>query len=668
MADALMGDVGAAAQAGDWRRCADAYLDAYYTSTKTWEYRQNVWSGYTSVLREGNTPVLDSDFDTLSGVANDEGAHIYDRVQAHFTLGHTRNSAREYEASRSAYTAAITLAVSADDVLLNDVVTMATNEGYKPRRVRGLIDDLTTFALDNRRSLAAMLSSSEDAMPGGACGAEGTDAEAAAGGGQFDEPVVLTKSAVEYSLSYFEIVMRRRASEASSGTEPAQSSFAEGVSFGGMNVSDDGEWAMVALPSPEGDTEAPLSPTLVSFRSSLFTDEFETYLPVPLASSRHCDVHSCVLSAEDHTCLESGACASLPPRSLPGHLHPMGDQFTAPLAVADGVDPAVAQRHPPEDASTRTAGESPEVVDALSFWTNFVGALRPVVIRGGAARAETSPWTDEWLTAHCTLATGRPWRALIEKNNRVVQNDRHPLMYDWDFCDFVQNYTKPEFKNMLYTVTPLSEPGVDLLRDLRIPEALRCREVHDTIHEARLWMSGGNTTSSLHFDTHDNLMLQLDGSKELFLFHPNQSHHFYSDFHTKFGLSPISADWVDLDRFPDFASAAAHHTVLRKGDALYIPDGWWHLIKSKPGRNVAVAVEFEPFVPDVLGAWPPDVLQRYRWKGAFWAESVRIKYEMRQRLGASHYLGAATNKPIACDELLPSVPFAHLAPQMAGRR
>jgi hypothetical protein len=73
-------------------------------------------------------------------------------------------------------------------------------------------------------------------------------------------------------------------------------------------------------------------------------------------------------------------------------------------------------------------------------------------------------------------------------------------------------------------------------------------------------------------------------------------------------------------------------------------------------------------VPDVLGAWPPDVLQRYRWKGAFWAESVRIKYEMRQRLGASHYLGAATDKPIACDELLPSVPFAHLAPQMAGGR
>ena len=208
-------------------------------------------------------------------------------------------------------------------------------------------------------------------------------------------------------------------------------------------------------------------------------------------------------------------------------------------------------------------------------------------------------------------------------------------------------------------------PGwIILLRDLRVPEALRCKEVRDTIYEARLWMSGGNTTSSLHFDTHDNLMLQLDGAKELLLFHPNQSHHFYSDFHNKFGLSPISADRVDLDRFPDFAAAATYRTVLRKGDALYIPDGWWHLIKSLPGRNVAVAVEFEPFVQHVLPLWPREVLERYHWKGTFWAERVRIKYEMRQRLSATQYESTATGELVTCDEVLPSVPFAHLAAQM----
>ena len=148
-----------------------------------------------------------------------------------------------------------------------------------------------------------------------------------------------------------------------------------------------------------------------------------------------------------------------------------------------------------------------------------------------------------------------------------------------------------------------------------------------------------------------SVLLQIDGTKELFLFHPNESHHFYSDFHNKFGLSPISADRVDLDRYPDFARAATHRMLLRPGDLGYIPDGWWHLVKSHR-RNVAVAIEFEPFSRDGERVWPVDVLARYRWPGLFWAEQVRIKYEMRERLGATRYASATTGVPVRCESRL----------------
>ena len=148
------------------------------------------------------------------------------------------------------------------------------------------------------------------------------------------------------------------------------------------------------------------------------------------------------------------------------------------------------------------------------------------------------------------------------------------------------------------------------------------------------------------------MMVQLDGTKEIFLWHPRESHYFYSDFHTKFGLSPISADRVDLDRYPRFADAATHRAVLRKGDALYIPDGWWHLVRSDGPRNVAVAIEFEPFARgDEQRHWPDDVLERYHWPGLFWAEQVRIKYEMRERLSAANYASATTGRPIRCGRL-----------------
>jgi hypothetical protein len=312
------------------------------------------------------------------------------------------------------------------------------------------------------------------------------------------------------------------------------------------------------------------------------------------------------------------------------------------------------------------------VVDAKSFWDLYVAELKPVLVKGGGAPSAVLPWDDSFLARRCALERGRPWRALIEKNNRIVQNDRHPLMLTWTFCDFLRSYAEPEYENMLYTVTPLFEPGVTLLRYLRVPEMLRCDELHSSIYQARMWMSRGNTTSSLHFDTHDNLMLQLDGTKELFLWHPNQSAYMYSDFHTKFGLSPINTDRVDLERFPEFAKSHAHRALLRPGDALYIPDGWWHVVHSYPGRNLAVAIEFQPLDGDVERHWPPEVVSRFHWKGLFWAEQVKIRYEMRERLGRSHYASAQSESQeagrpgstITCDKLAPPALFADLSEQL----
>ena len=543
------------------------------------------------------------------------------------------------------------------------LVTVATTEGYSPTAVGSIIDDLRRYAIDNARGLPAQQA---DALGGSGASAVhqhtpgGTHQHTpggliAAGGAyndvDFDKPVVQTKSAVEYQHTYFEIAMRRRAQEAAQAAgatgraiDEAGSTQADEAVVGGGRV-----FGSVAV-SASGST-ALIDAAEVGLSSSWYTREFEDVLPLPHPSPRECNVHSCVLLADDIACQRNGSC------SLPlGHLEGMGSQFAAPIPVEEMADAAYA--------ASDDGGARPPPADPRRFWKRFVGGYRPVVVRGGASSLIDEPWDDAFLKRHCRLDGGMAWRALIERNNRVVQNDRHPLMYDWTFCTFIHNYTRPDYKNMLYVVTPLTERGVALPRHLRVPDVLRCAELHGTIYEARLWMSGGNTTSSLHFDTHDNLMLQLDGSKEVYLWHPRESAKFYSDFHNKFGLSPISADRVDLDRFPEFAAAATHRALMRKGDSLYIPDGWWHLIRSH-GRNVAVAVEFEPFERNGESHWPDEVLGRYRWPGLFWAEQVRIKYEMRQRLGPRQYTSPITRVPIRCESLEEHpMLFSALAQQM----
>jgi len=90
---------------------------------------------------------------------------------------------------------------------------------------------------------------------------------------------------------------------------------------------------------------------------------------------------------------------------------------------------------------------------------------------------------------------------------------------------------------------------------------------------------GLHAQSSLHFDTHENILMQLDGEKEILLFHPNETANFYMDHHNKYGLSPVNVDHVDLQRFPRVSNATVMRTRLLPGDAVYLPDGWWHVIR-----------------------------------------------------------------------------------------
>ena len=165
---------------------------------------------------------------------------------------------------------------------------------------------------------------------------------------------------------------------------------------------------------------------------------------------------------------------------------------------------------------------------------------QPILLKGGAAAwTNLMDWTDEALLEQCMLSDGRPWRVLVEKQNRITQNDRNPLMPDWDFCKFLTEYRKPEYKNMLYLVTGIGEKGLRLAEKLAVPGVLACDELLHALYDARMWMSLGNTTSSMHFDTHDNLLLQISGEKEVLMWHPSQGSKFYMDHFEKFGARPV---------------------------------------------------------------------------------------------------------------------------------
>lgn len=120
-----------------------------------------------------------------------------------------------------------------------------------------------------------------------------------------------------------------------------------------------------------------------------------------------------------------------------------------------------------------------------------------------------------------------------------------------------------------------------------------CPELTHAMRGTRIWMSAGNTSSSLHFDTHDAVVMQMHGTKHWILYHPNSAPQTYMDHVDRYGLSPINTDRVDLHRFPEFESAHAEHVFMVPGDILYLPALVWHVVHTPPGRNVAVVRETE---------------------------------------------------------------------------
>ena len=107
------------------------------------------------------------------------------------------------------------------------------------------------------------------------------------------------------------------------------------------------------------------------------------------------------------------------------------------------------------------------------------------------------------------------------------------------------------------------------------------------------WFGSGGTRTPLHFDSYDNLFVQLVGVKYVRLYYHDSDnrHKLYlgsrkagSDDKGAAGkqgnMSMVDVENVDADSFPLFADLKYEEALLMPGDALYIPAGMFHYVRS----------------------------------------------------------------------------------------
>jgi hypothetical protein len=118
-----------------------------------------------------------------------------------------------------------------------------------------------------------------------------------------------------------------------------------------------------------------------------------------------------------------------------------------------------------------------------------------------------------------------------------------------------------------------------LLRDLEVPAALRGAP----LAQINLWASPAPTRSSLHYDPYANLLCLVQGAKTVRLAPPAATPRLRPQpaFHES--ANHAAADlWDDAPGGAGPARDVLEFELL-PGDALLIPEGWWHQVQSAGG-------------------------------------------------------------------------------------
>jgi hypothetical protein len=93
-----------------------------------------------------------------------------------------------------------------------------------------------------------------------------------------------------------------------------------------------------------------------------------------------------------------------------------------------------------------------------------------------------------------------------------------------------------------------------------------------------LWIGPAGTVTPLHHDTTNILFCQLHGRKRVELVAPHETALLLGKLDGFY--SGVDLDRVASARHPALRRTLVKSTVLRPGDALYIPAGWWHRVTA----------------------------------------------------------------------------------------
>ena len=159
----------------------------------------------------------------------------------------------------------------------------------------------------------------------------------------------------------------------------------------------------------------------------------------------------------------------------------------------------------------------------------------------------------------------------------------------------------PGIERLYIAQAQISDLPQRLQGDLLAPRLVREAGRGD-IYDSNIWVGLPPTYTPLHKDPNPNLFVQLASSKKIRLFEPSVGIAVFHEVQRRIGhqsspsfrgyemMEGIEKEVLDIHTWGTSVTDV-FETDLSPGDALFIPKGWWHSIKSV-GKDVNASVNW----------------------------------------------------------------------------
>ncbi|PIC26796.1 hypothetical protein B9Z55_019264 [Caenorhabditis nigoni] len=144
-----------------------------------------------------------------------------------------------------------------------------------------------------------------------------------------------------------------------------------------------------------------------------------------------------------------------------------------------------------------------------------------------------------------------------------------------------QNFIRNSENERLYLAQHrLFDQVPHLKRDVIIPDVCFAESTSAENVDMNMWIGPADTVSPLHTDPRKNMFVQVHGTKLFRMVDPKDTEFVYPFDGILSNTSQVDVENPDLSEFPDFTKVRVYDAVVNAGDALFIPEKWWHFVRS----------------------------------------------------------------------------------------